>query len=38
MMVASTRVVNMEWRKVDKLKIFLIVQPKRSANTLDTEV
>lgn len=29
--MAATRVVAMEWREVDELKIFLVVQTKRSA-------
>lgn len=38
MIVASNRLVNMEWKVVDELKIFLIVQPKRPADILDMDV
>ena len=37
-MVPSTRVVNMEWREVDEFYIYIVVQPKRFVDTLDTEV
>lgn len=36
--VAATRVIAMEWKKVDELKIFLVVKTKTPADILGVKV